>query len=196
MQKLELFGLTIIFLIVAAFLNTPAFFSGISHTTVIEIWVLIIFLILIAATTIARFLGKDSKAMKKLSYLSAGVLFVGSSIIFFTNSHYFWHGLALPYSFWHKVSFYTLPAIALESAIVTGFQYIATAQSHLVSRERSWVTTLFYFYTLTTMAVNFATIGGLIHIPTHLAIARIVIVTSIGIGIGVVLNSLNVKARI
>jgi hypothetical protein len=83
--------------------------------------------------------------------------------------------------FWHRVSFYTLPAIALESAIVTGFQYMMQRSRYLTMREQSWITQLFYLYTLMTMAVNFLAIGKIIGVNLHIWIARIVIITSISI---------------
>ena len=188
MNKLHLFGLTIITLVVAAFLNTPRFFIGVDPIIKIKIIALIALLVSIASVTIVRIFGKTNKIPEWIpGFLGMGLFFISGSMFFF-NTDYFWHGVSLPMPFWHRVSFYTLPAIALESTIVTGFEYTMTTIKKLTYRERSWVTRLFFLYTFMTMAVNFMAIGKLIDVSLHIAIARIVIVSSIGIAIGVVIK--------
>lgn len=188
MKNLHLFGLTIIILVTAAFINTPVFFRGLSLMTRIEVIILITFLITIALVTIGRLYRKEPKLSNELSSFLGIGLFITSSAIFFGNTHYFYHGVTLPLPFWHRVSFYTLPAIALESAVVTGFQYMIDTIKKLSNREKSWITRLFFFYTLITMAINFMAIGKLISVGLHISIARIVIISTVSIAIGVIIK--------
>ncbi len=176
MKKLHLFGLTIITLIVAAFLNTPAFFVGLSKTTKIEIIILIIFLILIALTAILRVFMNWNSIPIWLPIIFGTILFITSGFLFFYNADYFLHAISLPMPFWHRVSFYSLPAIALESSIVTGFEFIMSVAKNLSEREKKGFTTFFIFYTIVIMVINFLAIGTIIDVSLHVTIARIIIV--------------------
>jgi hypothetical protein len=175
MKKLHLFGLTIITLIVAAFLNTPAFFVGLSKTTKIEIVILIIFLILIALAAILRVFINWNSLPTWLPVIFGTILFMTSGFIFFYNADYFFHAINLPMPFWHRVSFYSLPAISLESAIVTGFEFIMSTVKNLSKKERKKITTLFIFYTIVIMVINFLAIGKIFEVSVHVTIARLII---------------------
>ncbi len=185
MRNLHFFGLTIITLVIAAFLNTPTFFAGLTVSTKLEIITLIVFLILIAVTTLVRLLNKQNRMPSWLPITFGCVLFITSGYMFFGNTAYFWHGINLPMPFWHRVSFYTLPAISLESAIVVGFEYIMNKASNLSVSEKKPIRVLFFFYTLTTMAINFMAIGRIIEVSLHVSIARIILISSIAIVLAV-----------
>lgn len=181
MKKLHIFGLTIITLVVAALLNTPAFFIGITKATKIQMIILIVFLILIALAAVMRIFMNWTAIPSWVSVMFGLILFMTSGYMFFKNTNYFQHAINLPMPFWHRVSFYTLPAIALESAIVTGFEYIMETAKKLSDNERKKITTLFIFYTLTTMAVNFLAIGRVLEVSTHIAIAQLILIMSVAI---------------
>ena len=193
MKKLHLFGLTIITLIVAALLNTPAFFIGITKATKIQMIILIIFLILIAMSAILRIFMNWAYIPAWIPVLFGVILFTTSSYMFFNNINYFQHALNLPMPFWHRVSFYTLPAIALESAIVTGFEYIMITAKKLNDMEKKKITILFIFYTIITMVINFLAIGTIINVDLHITIARLVIIFSIAITIAILIKQFKQK---
>lgn len=176
MNNLKIFGLTIIFLIVTAFLTTPSFFENLSMVTIIQIICMLVFLITISITTIIDFRDKGAISLWA-NLLLIAFLFLSSSSVFLWNQDYFTHGLALPLSFWHRVSFYTLPAITLESAIVTAFVLFIKIKS-LTKKEYYYTTSLFFMYTLFTLLVNFMVIGDIFFTVTdHLRIARVIIIT-------------------
>jgi hypothetical protein len=181
MKKLHLFGLTIITLVVAAFLNTPAFFVGLSKATKIEIIILIIFLILIALSAILRVFMNCNILPTWLPVIFGTILFITSGFLFFNNADYFLHAIKLPMPFWHRVSFYSLPAISLESAIVTGFEFIMISAKNLSKNERKKITSLFIFYTVVIMVINFLAIGKIFEVSVHVTIARLIIVFCIAV---------------
>lgn len=178
MKKLELFGLTIITLIVTAFVTTPAFFI-VSPVLKTEMIIMLLALATMAGITVRQLLCPTAKPVstKVLLYCSL-VLFISSSIVFFFNKEYFLIGSSLPMSFWHRVSFYTLPAITLESSLVTLFK-IFLKKSTEPGREHQYVKRLFYTYTISTMAINFMVILKLLPVADHLHIAQFVIVTAL-----------------
>ncbi len=188
MKKLHLFGLTIITLIVAALLNTPAFFVGITKATKIQMIILIIFLIFIALSAVLRIFMNWACIPTWIPVLFGVILFMTSGYMFFYNTDYFLYAINMPMPYWHRVSFYTLPAISLESAIVTGFEYIMDTVKKITPSEKKFITTLFFLYTMMTMTVNFLAIGKLIDVYLHITITHIVIVSCIGISIAVMIK--------
>jgi hypothetical protein len=178
MKKLELFGLTIITLIVTAFITTPAFFA-VSPLLKTEMGIMLLAIVTMAGITVRQLLYPNSKPVStKVVLYCCLVLFASSSIVFFFSKEYFLIGSTFPLSFWHRVSFYTLPAITLESALVSLFK-IFLEKSTIAGREHRYIKKLFYTYTLSTMAVNFMVILRLLEVQDHLYIARFVIVTAI-----------------
>jgi hypothetical protein len=185
MKKLHLFGITIISLVVAALINTPSFYIGLSKDTRIQMIILITFLILIALTAILRIFMNWGIIPAWVSVFFGVALFITSGYMFFYNTDYFLHAINMPMPYWHRVSFYTLPAIALESAIVTGFEYIMNTANKLTGAEKKKITLLFIFYTITTMAINFLAIGTVIDVALHITIARLILIFSAAIIIAV-----------
>jgi len=181
MKKLHIFGLVIIGLVTAACINTPEFFTVVNPIVRIKMILLIVLLILIAGTTIIRFWGESKIIPAWVPRALAVFLWIISGSMFFVHTEYFYQGVNLSLPFFHRVSFYTLPAIALESALVTGFEYLMNMIRKTTDREQSWIIMLFSLYTLMTMVVNFFAIGGIISVGLHIAIAQIVLVSSVGI---------------
>lgn len=189
MKILEIFGLIIIALITTAFLTTPTFFTGVPLVMRIEILCMLVPLVLMAGITIRRLVGNRPPLPIIFILVIALILYMTSSVVFFTNENYFWHGATLPLSFWHRVSFYTLPAITLESALVTLFVCLIAHPQRFTKRELVFISRLFYGYTLTTMIVNFMVIGNAgITVTQHLFIAKAIIIGAGVVTIGVLIK--------
>lgn len=194
MKKLELFGLVIVTLISTAFLTTPVFFTGVPILTRIEIVCMLVPLVIIAVATALRIFFNRPQLPDAILFGLAVALYLTSSIVFFTNEAYFLHGTTLPLSFWHRVSFYTLPAITLESALVTMFGYFITHATRFTDGERTGISYLFYGYTIITMIVNFMVIINLgITVSDHLLIAKTISVGAALVAIGASIKKCKLK---
>lgn len=174
MNKLKLFGVSVIALVITAFLTTPAFFAKISLLSHVQVVVMLLLLIIVCITTIIMVAQKQVSELFLVKLIIA--LFLVSTSVFFGNPEYFHYALELPLSFWHRVSFYTLPVIVFESALITGF-ILFMDQYNFTKGERIYIYTLFGFYSLTTIGINFMTLGNLFTIESHIKIARVIIIT-------------------
>lgn len=181
MKKLHIFGLTIIGLVTYAYINVPEFFAVLTQNVAVRISLLISLLLIIAAITVVRLWFKKISIPSVLPNTLGLLLWIISGSLFFFNPEYFYTGVNLPMPFWFRVSFYTLPAIALESSIVTGFEYLLTQLDNYSNREKKLTMFLFSLYTLMTMAINFLAIGEIIPVALHIMISKIVIASSMAI---------------
>ncbi len=194
MKELKTFGLIIIILIVVAFITTPQFFVGNALLSLIQILLLLPLLVAAAAMTLVElFLKKVPSVI--FQTVIAILLFVVASSIFLFNKEYLVHGLSLPLSFWHRVSFYTLPAIAFESGVITLFSVFIPRSKKLFEREKSYLFNCLGIYAISVMAINFATIAELVTIDTHVLISKGIIAVFIIFALAITTTSL-IKKKI
>ncbi len=175
MNNFKIIGTIIIGLVITAFFTTPEFFTNISLISHLQVIIMILLLLVVCVTTIIMVIGKPVSDLFLVKLIVG--LFLISASVFFGNEEYFSYAIDLPLSFWHRVSFYTLPVIAFESALITGF-ILFLKQNTFTRIERILTYGLFGFYSAVTFAVNFMTLGKIFFtIENHIAIARIVIIT-------------------
>jgi hypothetical protein len=192
MKYLQIFGVTIITLIVTAFVTTPSFFNYMSVTTLMVVATLIVGLLFMIVATVGQLSRYFYPLPNNVQVWVALLLFFMSSMLFVFFPEYFKAGVSLPMSFWHRVSFYTLPAIAFETGVITLFRLLVLGSVKVSRYEKKYLQTGVIVYAICVMVINFMTILGVMPVYTHLAISQGVIVTMI---IFATLVALKNKAR-
>lgn len=168
---LELFGLVVISLITTAYLTNLYFLDILPESKMVLVGMLI-GLIVVATASIWRL--SNRLVDEKIEVVIGGMLFVLASMVFVLFPSFFQLGVDSVFrGFWYKVSFYTLPAIALETAIVSAFRIFIAPRCDKTTGN------VFILYTISTMVTNFLAIFEVIDPDVHIAIARFVIVIAI-----------------
>lgn len=194
MHKLKLFGLVVISLIVVAFVTTPQFFVGNTVLSLTQILLLLPLLGAAAAMTLVELFSKKVPDVR-FQTVVAVLLFVTASSVFLVNKEYLDHGLSLTMSFWHRVSFYTLPAIAFESGVITLFSIFVPKSNSLSEREKNYLFSCLGIYAISVMVINFATILEFLSIDTHVFISKRIIIVFLVFVLVIAITSLFKKTR-
>jgi|GEM_PF-2561553 len=82
----------------------------------------------------------------------------------------------IPYSYWHRVSVYSMPAICIEGGLFTLFRaYTVYRQKVCTIREQGLLLAGFSVYAVLAVAVNFLAIGAVLSVETQLLFSRIIV---------------------
>jgi dolichyl-phosphate-mannose--protein O-mannosyl transferase len=115
-----------------------------------------------------------------LGILGFTLLGAGAILVFFIPE-FFPYMIALQVPFWYKVSWYTLPAIAIEGGILTLF--ITAMESGMLAsftdNEKRSMGYTFAAYAVCTVAMNFFVLDNLATVESHILWSRIVVISVI-----------------
>jgi len=107
------------------------------------------------------------------------LLIVGGYALVFLPE--FFHTMKeLPYSYWHRVSLYSMPAICIEGGLFSLFRaYLVYAAARRSTREHGLLFGVFLLYAIIAVAVNFLAINNTISVDNQLLFSRVVLTVSL-----------------
>lgn len=186
LKSIELLGICVLALVVFALVCTPYFFTSQTLLMTIATLTMSIAISILATTSLIRFMGYTN--YRWLALLGSILVGIGGCIFFFLPE-FFWKAVSIPFSFWYRVTFYTLPAICVEGGILTLFTvFMEQGTVHRTSREKILLSILFFLYATTMVTTNFLVIGGTISVSGHIFFSRIVLITMIVLGYYLIAN--------
>lgn len=168
----EAVGVLVLMLILVAFIRTPEFFTLTPSSMHIDMYIMLVGIVLGGISATARVLGYH--APYRYMVLLALILTLSGGYVFLMVPEYFYIGVALPLSYWHQVSFLTLPAVCIEGGTITLFLALLEHGMHMrTKREEIWMIIFFILYSALMISRSFLTLGHVISIENHIMTSRL-----------------------
>ncbi len=186
LKSIELLGICVLILVVLALVSTPYFFTSQTLSMTIATSIMAIAISILSLTSLIRLVGYTH--YRWLVVLGSILIIIGG-IVFLFLPEFFWKAVSIPFPFWYRVTFYTLPAICVEGGILTLFTvFMEQGTAHRTSREKILLSILFFLYATTMVTTNFLVIGGFVPVQGHIIFSRIVLGTVIIISTYMITN--------
>ena len=191
---IEILGISVLMLIIVAFIRTPEFFTLTPDSMHTSIYFMFFGIMLGMISAVIRLI-------KPLPYrymvLLALFLTFAGGYVFIMLPEYFYIGASLPLSYWHRVSFLTLPAVCIEGGTITLFVALLEHGMHMRSkREEKLMIVFFVIYSTFMISRSFLTLGHIISIENHITTSRLMAGIVIFVTIYCIINRNNPSRRI
>jgi len=191
----EYLGIVVLLLILVAFIRTPQFFSFTPSSMHISMYIMLGGIVLGGISATLRALGYQTPY--RYMVLLALVLTLSGGYVFIMLPEYFYIGVALPLSYWHQVSFLTLPAVCIEGGTITLFVALLRHGMHMRSkREEKLMIVFFIIYSTFMISRSFLTLGHVISIENHIMTSRLMAGIVIFVTIYAIINRNKPSRRI
>jgi hypothetical protein len=191
----EAAGVLVLLLILVAFIRTPEFFTLTPSSMHADMYIMLGGIVLGGISATARILGYHTPY--RYMVLLAIFLTISGGYIFFMVPEYLYTGVALPLSYWHQVSFLTLPAVCIEGGTMTLFLALLEHGMHMrTQREKVGMVTFFVMYSTFMISRSFLTLGHVISIENHIMTSRLMAGIVIFVTVYAILNRNNPSRRI
>lgn len=189
MKFLELLGISVLVLVTSAILVNIQVIKNFPQSKISIIFAMVVMLVFLLGTSIVRMLGKWNYDW--LSILGVMLFVTGGCVIYFAPV-YFTVAIDLPVSFWHKVVWYTLPAVMIEGGIFTMFTVLMENGTHdnLFIREKRLLSVAFLGYAVFTVTFNFLVLNGIFLPEEHVFWSQIVYVIISAITVNIIYKKL------
>lgn len=170
----EIAGLIVLALVVTAIMGTTL--SWKTYSMYVQIGFILFFVSIIVSFFSSFFrLTKVWSSYRFLTVWGIILLVVGAYGLVLIPE--FFHSMKdIPYSYWHRVSFYSMPAICIEGGLFNLFRvYSVYARDKRTRNEHYALFVGFLMYAVTAISVNFLAIGNSISVDTQLLFSRIIL---------------------
>lgn len=174
LDSVEAIGVVILLLVVTAIIGLS--FDWGRYPAPLYVGFNVLFFSIIVS--IVSSLGRLLRIWRNDQFLAVWGIFLliigGGALVFLPE---FFHTMKeLPYSYWHRVSLYSLPAICIEGGLFSLFRaYLVYASHKRTSREHWLLFIVFILYATTAVGVNFLAINNTISIAHQLLFSRIIL---------------------
>lgn len=170
---LEFLGIGVLILVILAMIVNRSMLDHASGSVLLASCVMFASISLLSVTSLIRTFGYTNYQF--LVILGVVLLGIGG-LTFYFIPQFFFYAISVPFSFWCKVSFYTLPAICVEGGIMTLFTvFMEKGTQKRTQRERLLLSITFIAYAVITVATNFLAINKMIPVMAHLLFSRCIV---------------------
>lgn len=186
LRIIEIIGLIVLLLIITAISgmkievhSQPVFVS------LIALSVMVIISIFLSIGRILRL----TRGIKNL-IISGFVLLLSGGLVMIFIPEFFNIMKNIPYSYWHKVSVYSLPAVCIEGGLFNLFQAHVLSSRKTTKRENVFLFSGFLVYAITAVSINFFALSEVVSIKEQLMFSKNILLMTIIISFVVYLKNI------
>lgn len=174
LDSVEAIGVFVLLLVITAIITISLQWENYSASLYVGFQILFFSVIVSIVSSFGRLLGVWRNE-RFLAVWGIVLLIIGGGALVFLPE--FFHTMKeLPYSYWHRVSLYSLPAICIEGGLFSLFRgYLAYAAQKRTIREHQLLFIVFVLYATVAVSANFLAINNTISINEQLLFSRIIL---------------------